>query len=151
LHQPIDQGLGIIKTTKNEKAARAFAPSSLATRASDHEEVRYLARYRVHLWLIKVFKANVPSRSELIVMVTFSPVVSTGGRRLLAPFDDLFVWMTETLELRARRDRSRTQGLVARHKFRSKNAAADAEHDYVRPQLLLRSEQCASRLVQCRR
>ena len=25
LHQPIDQGLGIIKTTKNEKAARAFA------------------------------------------------------------------------------------------------------------------------------
>ena len=25
LHQPIDQGLGIIKTTRNEKAARAFA------------------------------------------------------------------------------------------------------------------------------
>ena len=25
LHQPIDQGLGIVKTTKNEKAARAFA------------------------------------------------------------------------------------------------------------------------------
>jgi len=25
LHQPIDQGLGILKTTKNEKAARAFA------------------------------------------------------------------------------------------------------------------------------
>jgi len=25
LHQPLDQGLGIIKTTKNEKAARAFA------------------------------------------------------------------------------------------------------------------------------
>ncbi len=25
LHQPIDQGLGIMKTTKNEKAARAFA------------------------------------------------------------------------------------------------------------------------------
>ena len=46
LHQPIDQGLAIMKSTKNETAARAFADFiQRATRPGHHAKVRLHLRH----------------------------------------------------------------------------------------------------------